>query len=128
MDGFLRDASEMHRSTLRKQILDRTLLLLTDYFKEVKPEEIKVYLDEPVSKSGELAGRLNQLLNENGLNGRAITTHSPDYHLKQAKSGIICTADSAIIENCSLNVFDLSQAILRLHFNPGFINFEQIVL
>jgi hypothetical protein len=124
MDGILRDASEMHRSTLRKQILDRTLQLLIDYLKEIKPVKINIYLDEPVSKSGELAKQLNQLLNNNRLTGKAITTHSPDYHLKQADSGIICTADSAVIENCSLNIFDLPQAILSLHFNPDFINLQ----
>jgi len=128
MDGFLRDASEMHRSTLRKQILDRTLLYLMDYFKNIKPEEIDIFLDEPVSKSGELAADLNQLMIDNKLNGKAITTHSPDYQLKQLRSGIVCTADSAVIENCSSNIFDMPHAILSLYFNPDFIKIKEEII
>ncbi|HDO27975.1 MAG TPA: DUF434 domain-containing protein [Bacteroidetes bacterium] len=124
MDGFLRDAAEMHRSTLQKKILNRTLDLLVRYLASVHPGEVIIYLDEPVSKSGQLATRLNELLQQNALTGNALTTHSPDHHLKSVSQGIVCTADSAVIDNCKTKVFDLAQAILDLTFQPEYITFE----
>jgi hypothetical protein len=127
MDGFIRDASEMHRSTLKKQVLDRSLLLLMDFLKDVKPVGITIYFDEPVSKSGELVSGINILLRKNRLNGKAITAQSPDYYLKQTDSGIVCTADSAIIDHCKTRVFDLPGEILNLNFQTHFINIDQFV-
>ena len=125
MDGFLRDASEMHRSTLKSSILDKCLDLLFDFFVKHDPREVKIYLDEPVSKSGELASGMNKLLKKYGLHGEALTVPSPDYELKQVNSGIVCTADSAIIDNCKVPVFDLAYAILKDIYSPEFISLEK---
>ena len=125
MDGFLRDAAEMHKSTLKKKILDRTLEMLFNYLHSVAPQHVVIYLDEPISKSGELSARLNKLFKQAGLTGNALTTRSPDYHLKEVENGIICTADSAVIDSCKVPVFDLAKAILNLTFQPKFINLEK---
>jgi len=126
MDGLLRDASEMHRSTLQKKILNKTIDLVINYLLNVKPSQTMIYLDEPVSKSGELAARLNEELKKNSLIGNAVTVHSPDYHLKEVCEGIICTADSAIIDHCHTKVFDLARKILDLNYQPDYINFKEM--
>lgn len=123
MDGFLRDAAEMHRSTLKKKVLDRTLDLLINYLYSVQPAEVMVYLDEPVSKSGDLASRLNETFEQNNITGSALTAHSPDHHLKAVTQGIICTADSAIIDAAQVPVFDLAKALLDRKFHPEFLCF-----
>ncbi len=124
MDGFLRDAAEMHRSTLEKKMLERTQDLLFRYLSSVYPAEVVIYLDEPVSKSGKLAARLNELLKQNALAGNALTTHSPDHQLKSVFNGIVCTADSAVIDFCNVSVFDLARAVIENEFHPGFINLQ----
>ena len=126
MDGFLRDAAEMHRSTLKKKILERTLELLMNYLSSVSPRKVAIYLDEPVSKSGELASRINELLEQNGLKGEALTVHSPDHHLKAVSKGVICTADSAVIDVSKTKVFDLARAILDLTFHTDFVTFKDL--
>ena len=126
MDGLLRDASEMHRNTLQKKILNKTIDWVFNYLLSIKPAQTMIYLDEPVSKSGELAARLNEELKKNSLIGNAVTVHSPDHHLKEICEGIICTADSAIIDHCNTIVFDLARAILDLNSQPDYINFEEI--
>ena len=120
MDGFLRDASEMHRSTLKKPVLEKSVELLIGFLSGTGPESVAIFLDEPVSKSGELALKLNTMLRESGISGKAETVRSPDHQLKQVGSGIVCTSDSAIIDSSRVPVFDLARAILTSNFNPGF--------
>lgn len=125
MDGFLRDASEMHRKTLPIDIRNRCLDLIIDYLKNKQPKTVMIYLDSPVSKSGDLAAIINKQIVKVGLKGEAITVHSPDHHLKKVTNGIICTADSSIIDNGLVKVFDLAFAILTTNYQPGFINFHR---
>ena len=124
MDGFLRDASEMHKATLQEKILHQAISLIIGYLVRIKVENIKIYLDQPVSKSGELALLLNSTLFNSGLTGKAITAYSPDHHLKQIQKGIVCTSDSAIIDLCKVKLFDLAYAVLELNFKPDLINLQ----
>ncbi len=125
MDGFLRDASEMHRKILPTDIRNRCLDLIINYLKVKQPKTVLIYLDSPVSKSGELAALINKQIVETGLKGEATTVHSPDHHLKKVNKGIICTADSSIIDNGLVKVFDLAFAILTTNYQPDFINFHR---
>ena len=124
MDGFLRDASEMHRKTLPVKIKQKCIHEMLDYLTKLKPGTIMIYLDEPVSKSGELASGLNDLMTDRGLEGRAVTMHSPDHHLKKVSQGIVCSADSSIIDQCNTSVFDLPRAILETHYQPRLIRLD----
>jgi hypothetical protein len=126
MDGFLRDAAEMHRSILKGKVLDQVLNLLVEYLSNSEASESTIYLDEPISKSGELASNLNKRFMMDSQTGIAKTVHSPDYYLKEVNTGTICTADSAIIDHCQVKVFDLARAVLELNFNPDFLSFEEI--
>lgn len=122
MDGFLRDASEMHRATLNNKTLKQTLKLIFEYFDHLETEHVEVFLDQPISKSGELASELNKRFSLIDLDGLATTVHSPDYHLKQIHDGIVCTADSNIIDSSKVKVFDLAKATLDFNFHPEFID------
>lgn len=126
MDGFLRDAAEMHRSILKDKVLNHTLTLLIGFLTEIKVSELTIYLDEPISKSGELASDLNCRLLNARLNGLARTVHSPDHFLKETTEGIVCTADSAVIDNCQVKVFDLAKEVLEFNYHPNFISFEGV--
>lgn len=128
MDGFVRDASEMHRTTLKKKILDQTIDLIITNLTTNKPENVIIYLDEPVSKSGELAFELNNRLSKAGIAGIAKTVHSPDHFLKDVDSGIISTSDSAIIDHSQALVFDLAKVILVDNYQPELNNFEEMII
>lgn len=127
MDGFLRDASEMHRSVLPQKVSEKTLGLFIDFLLFYKPELVTVYLDSPISKSGELASMINRKMNESKIKGNALTVHSPDHHLKQVTKGINCTADSSIIDASQVKVFDFAMAILRLNFQPDIIDLDSFI-
>ncbi len=125
MDGFLRDAAEMHRSVLKEKVLNQSINLMFEFLDKSQISMVKIYLDEPISKSGELASVLNDKLLKTGINGHALTVHSPDHHLKEVKEGIICTADSAIINHTQTTVFDLAKAILANNYQPDFLDLKQ---
>jgi hypothetical protein len=121
MDGFLRDASELHGKPLeqnrRLKAFDLVLSMLNngDY-------TLYIPFDSPVSRSGETAASVNKILQEKNIKGRAETVRSADFQLKQATSGIIATADSAIIEQAKVPVADLAQLTLKYHFHPDFFD------
>ncbi|MEJ2595645.1 MAG: DUF434 domain-containing protein [bacterium] len=126
LDGFLRDASEMHRKTLPTMIRKKCIREIFSYLSERRPGAIRIYLDEPVSKSGELASEMNDWITNHGMEGHALTMHSPDHQLKSVGHGIVCSADSSIIDHCQTNVFDLPRAILETRYQPRLIRLDKL--
>lgn len=124
MDGFLRDVSELHRKALKWPVLERTLRLIMDYLQRLQPESVTFYFDRPISHSGKMVVLTNSLLQERGLAGEAFAVFSPDHELKQRDDGVVCTADSGIIDNAHAPVFDLSAAVLHENFEPQFFSME----
>ncbi len=121
MDGFIRDVSEIHKKSVKDDIVLKAVDLILVTLKSLKPINVLFYLDMPVSKSGELADYISRSLSSQELTGNAETVHSPDHHLKKAEMGIVCTSDSVIIDECHLSVFDLARRTLDLHFSTEFI-------
>lgn len=118
MDGFLRDVSELHRKKLSWPILERALRLIILFLKSNSAGEVCFYFDKPISHSGKMVELCHDFLKEYHLKGSAETVFSPDYCLTEVKSGIVCTADSHIIDQSKVSVFDLARAVLNTNFNP----------
>lgn len=118
MDGFLRDASELHRQKLKKEVLESVADLVVNFLKDKKCKEAHFYFDTPISHSGDLVNHLLHKMQETKLYGTADTSFSPDHILKETKTGLICTSDSNIIDQSKVKVYDLSKAVLEHHFEP----------
>jgi hypothetical protein len=119
-DGLLRDAGEMRGRVVNKAAFNRSVKLLLDGLKEWKGCTFVLYLDEPVSHSGELSSRLNRELSGTGIRGEALTVRSPDQMLIQEKSDAICTSDTAIIDQYPGQVIDLPNHLLKKHYQAQF--------
>lgn len=117
MDGFLRDASELHRQKLKWEVLENATELILEFLSLKKCRIANFYFDTPISHSGDLTKYLIQKMEDYCLSGIAETDYSPDHILKQTETGIICTSDSSIIDLSKVNVFDLSKGVLEYHFN-----------
>jgi hypothetical protein len=126
MDGFLRDVSELHRKALKREVLERSLRLVLDYLEKFFPREVIFYFDKPVSHSGKTTQFTNTEIKNRNLNGGAFMVFSPDRELKNVVNGIICTADSAIIESAKVPVFDLPSAVLTDRFSPAIFSLYDI--
>ena len=125
MDGFLRDASELHGKPLKLEVRERALRLVLNTIKG-KFVETVFWLDSPVSYSGETAKMIKDVLKEYNIKGTAVTVHSADFELKKIDKGIIATADSAVIENSIVPVVDLAQLTIFKNFNPDLLDLRRI--
>lgn len=124
MDGFLRDASELHRQKLSWEVLERAADLIVSFLKHKKCKQVNFFFDAPISHSGDLAHHLVQTMENSSLTGGAETVFSPDHILKKTKTGIICTSDSNVIDQSKVPVFDLSKGVLEHHFNPNIFSLK----
>lgn len=119
MDGFLRDVSELHRKALRWEVLERALKLVFEYLEQISPDEVMFYFDKPIGHSGKTTQFANNEFENHNFSGKALMVFSPDHELKNITSGIICTADSGIIDSARVPVFDLPSAVLNNKFSPS---------
>lgn len=121
MDGFLRDASEIHKKSIKEDVIYKTVDLILTAMKNIEAKSVLILLDKSISKSGELAKHINRELDHISIKGEVKTVHSPDYHLKKTESGVICTSDSIIIDKCWCQVLDLARYILEVNYSPDFL-------
>ncbi len=104
-DGVVRDSASVHRSYKPSPFTEEILNKLLQNLSSLGLERIEFYFDRPVSLSGELCKKINELITEHGLSGKAETAGSPDYILKRAELG--ATSDSIVIGEIK-NIFDLA--------------------
>ncbi len=125
MDGFLRDASEMHGKPLKLENRLHAFDLVMDTLKN-KALEVHFWFDAPVSYSGETASAINEKLKSLGIKGKAEVVRSADHVLKQVQEGVVATADSAIIESAHVPAVDLAKITLLTHFKPEFTDLRKL--
>ena len=98
-DGTLRDIAAMSAHYRRVNATGPAIALLADFFNHAKCEQIKWYLDRPVSNSG----RLKKLIEE------TVANHNPPWRVElidkvdgvlAASPHVVATADSAILDRC----------------------------
>ncbi len=125
MDGYLRDASELHRKKLNWEVLERAVELILRFLLEKETTFARFYFDTPISHSGKMCEMTRQKMQAMKLTGEAETVFSPDHELITTEKGVLCTADSNIIENARVEVFDLAQQLLLDKFSAQFFSFRK---
>ncbi len=90
-DGVVRDSASVHRSYKLSPFTEEILDKLLREIGGLGLEGIEFYFDRPVSFSGELCKKVNQLMLKYDLNGKAETVENPDYILKKAE--LVATSD-----------------------------------
>jgi len=115
-DRFVRDTGEVYGKLHEDPVLSRSIGLCFSYLKMKNPARVEFLLDSPISHSAELAGRLKELLIENGLKGDARINKNPDAIMIRMEHGIIATSDSDILDHTELPVVDLAHLILKENF------------
>jgi len=125
MDGYLRDVSELHRKKLKWEVLERSMTLILEFLREKNVSHIHFYFDAPISHSGKMCVMTRQKMLELNMVGEAETVFSPDNELITIEKGFICTADSNIIENANVKVFDLAHQLLLNKFSAHVFSFPE---
>jgi len=127
LDGFFRDVSEIHRKKLGWEILERSLRFIIRYLKDHQAGYVYFYFDKPLSHSGEMAALCLSVMNELALSGEAETVFSPDHCLIEVSDGLICTADSHVIDTAKVSTFDLARNVLEKYFQTKIFSLREFV-
>ncbi len=117
-DGFVRDVSRVFRSFRPTERTRHAWKLIQALLKKYNPGAITVVLDAPLSKSGELAGRIRHWMVEAGLKGQVRTEKMPEAAIFRIP-GIKATADSVVLDKAD-EIIDLAGHVIRrrLHIKP----------
>ncbi len=110
-DGFIRDVGQVSRAFRPSAETDKVLNLLAAYLAEHRAGHVSVFYDAPLSFSGELARRTEELWAARGLLVRAAAAPVPERELANFH-GPICTSDTGLMAAHS-EVVDLAGEIIR---------------
>jgi hypothetical protein len=116
-DGFIRDVGEVSRAFRPSPETDQVLALLADHLAAHQPGPLMVYYDAPLSFSGRLARRTEEVLADRGLAAAAAAVPVPEWDLA-ASPGPIASSDTALIDTHD-TVVDLAGEIIRRKHWPA---------
>lgn len=125
-DGVLRDASGFHGKKIPEHLFLRSVDLIFKILESFQPAGIIFYADNQITRAEQLASVAGKLSGHVSVNCRMLMTGKADEELTSAHEGIICTADSAIIDRAQLPVFDLAKYALECTYNPAFQDLRNI--
>jgi hypothetical protein len=127
-DGFLRDASEIHGKLFRKDLLQKSLGLAFGFLNFSKPASVEFVVDQQLSKHQMIIESIGILNVSSVIKCSVEPTDKADNHLFRAKSGLIATSDSQIINKTDLKVFDLARFTLKHFYHPDFFEIKPLHL
>ena len=112
-DGFVRDISGLSGNFKRTERTEEALQSILNVLKRIKPCKTFFFFDSPISRSGNLAQTVRDLLKKEELSGDAQAVKVPEKILI-GFPGVVATSDTAIIDQ-SEKVVDLAGYIIRQH-------------
>jgi hypothetical protein len=98
-DACMRDMASFHGSYRLVHETERAVAILVDVVESMKPSEVMIYIDRPVSNSGRLAEIIRTTAAAKGSRLEAMTADRVDETLK-ASTAVVATADSAVLDGC----------------------------
>ncbi|RPJ09379.1 MAG: DUF434 domain-containing protein [Spirochaetaceae bacterium] len=112
-DGVIRDASAVHGSYRASVVTDPAIQVILDSCMSLFPKEMGIFLDAPVSYSGQMKTLLLSVLEElsPGFPISVEVVPSPDYILK-SRAGVKASSDSIIMDAPGY-VLDLPRLVLK---------------
>jgi hypothetical protein len=116
-DGLVRDSSGVHGSYRAGKVTERGIEEILRVLAALQPLRIELFLDSPISHSGEMAEKLRERLTSAALLPHRVSVFpSADYPLKTF-DGIVATSDSSIIDRPQVKeVFDLARFVVESGF------------
>jgi hypothetical protein len=119
-DGFLRDVGQVSRAFRPSPETERVLALLADYLSRHPVGPLAVFYDAPLSQSGELARRTQEVWAARGLRVQAAAVPVPERELA-AFPGPVATSDTALIDAHPV-VVDLAGEVIRKHCSAAILH------
>ncbi len=98
-DGCMRDMASFHGNYRLVRETERAVEIVLGVLDWMRPSEARIYIDRPVSNSGRLANTIRTAATKRSTNVEAVVSNRVDGLLKTS-SGVVATADSAILDAC----------------------------
>ncbi len=98
-DGCMRDMASFHGNYRLVRETERAVEIVLDTLDWMRLSEARIYIDQPVSNSGRLASTIRTVAKARSAKVEAIVSKRVDELLKTS-SGVVATADSAILDAC----------------------------
>jgi hypothetical protein len=116
-DGLVRDSSGVHGSYKPGKITERAIGEILSLITALKPSRVELFLDSPISFSGDMAEELRSRLSRTLPVPYSVSVFpSADFPLKSF-DGIVATSDSSIIDREQVyQVIDLARHVVERSF------------
>lgn len=99
-DGCIRDLSSVHGSYRSVVETEKAICLIGDVLENLKIKSAKWLLDKPVSNSGRLAGRINDIANQHQWPWSVEVLFNPDLAISSSDD-VVVTSDSTILDRAA---------------------------
>ncbi len=123
-DGVVRDIAGLGRHHRPGALSWRAARLLARALARVRVASVAAWFDAPISKSGELAAGVEDILEQGGVSARARAVPVPERELVRHR-GPVASSDSALLDQVD-QPLDLAGEIIRgLHPAPAMVCFDE---
>jgi hypothetical protein len=131
LDGFVRDTAGLFGNYTFGDLARRSVDALVSRLCAPSPGlEVFVFLDSPVSRSGELASFLRQALSTRGVRGDVKAVRSPDEEilrfLEASPASAVATSDTVILDRAARSV-DLPGEIIETVFKKVVLDLASLL-
>lgn len=124
-DSICRDAGSLFGKIKKEKLFRECAAILSETLQEINPGKVVLYLDSPVSFSGQHQIAIQELFTEYSVDHEIHVVHSADGAIKEHHEGTIATSDSALIDASGLPVTDLPRRIIEVNYNAQLISLDQ---
>ena len=112
-DGFIRDTRGVFRNYNNTDATYKAVDEMLSFLSECKVTSVNILLDTQMSKSGQLARHIQNMLPKYSLDGSACTSRHVDFDLKNAGAGVVvATADGVVIDAVG-EVIDIAACLME---------------
>ena len=136
LDGYIRDISGVYGSYSVGSYTERSAGLLADFIKDLTEKlhprpDVFVYLDSPVSKSGELAMYMRDLFKREHIEVEVAAINNPDAAIvelcKRTSDSLTATSDTELIDKAE-RVIDIPDCIIQHIFGTTPLDLNTLLL
>ncbi len=113
IDGCYRDISSVHGTYKRVQQTDEALFMVGNACEKLGVKQVVWLFDKPVSNSGRIKTRCQEIAVQRQFNWEVILEHAPDTYLAQIPN-VVCTSDAKVLNRCT-QWFNLCAYIIQTH-------------
>lgn len=98
-DGCMRDMASFHGNYRLVHETEHAVEILFGILDSMRPSDVRIYIDRPVSNSGRLANAIRTTAKRHPVCVDAVLSDRVDEKLKTS-TAVVATADSAILDAC----------------------------